>query len=118
MRSIRDQIADILNEELSAEEQTFYGMPMSPRVTGQEMAVERLAELMEKEGVRDDAVTGGVAMTKDEFKRRWDLNDEGDNITYDDIAQCAKEWGLCSHPRRREMESIKRLVLKAANCYP
>lgn len=32
--------------------------------------------------------------TKEEFKKLWEADDEGSGITYDDIADCAKAWGL------------------------
>jgi len=53
-------------------------------------------------------------MTKEEFKRRWELDDRGDGITYEDIANCAIEWGLCAVPRIRPLDSIRKMVLEAA----
>lgn len=32
-------------------------------------------------------------MTKEEFKTRWESNDEGGDITCNDIAECAKAKG-------------------------
>ena len=55
------------------------------------------------------------SMTKEEFKRRWELNSEGDGITYSDIADCAIAWGISSSPRTRPIITIAALVLKAAN---
>lgn len=31
-------------------------------------------------------------MTKDEFKARWESNEDGGGINFDDIAECAKAW--------------------------
>jgi len=33
-------------------------------------------------------------MTKEEFKARWEKDDEGDGLTFDDVAECAREWGF------------------------
>lgn len=54
--------------------------------------------------------------TKEQFKKLWDSNDEGGGITYDDIADCAKEWGLYSKPRIHSILEVHIAVLKAANC--
>ena len=55
-------------------------------------------------------------MTKQEFKRRWELNDEGDDITLDDIADCYVSWGLGSTPKTKSPELVVHAVLKAASC--
>ena len=39
--------------------------------------------------------------TKQKFKELWDSNDSGGGLTWDDIADCAKDWGLVSKPIRR-----------------
>ena len=54
-------------------------------------------------------------MTKTEFKARWESDSNGGGITYDDIAECAVEWGISSSPRARRMERVRYDVLKAAN---
>lgn len=54
-------------------------------------------------------------MTKLEFKTRWESNDSGGGITYDDIAECARQWGIASAPRISPMEEIRYKVLKAAD---
>lgn len=54
-------------------------------------------------------------MTKDEFKQRWESDDVGGGITFDDIAECAKEWGIAAHPCTQPMLQMRYLVLKAAN---
>ena len=54
-------------------------------------------------------------MTKEEFKQKWDSNDAGGGITFDDIAECAKAWGLYSTPRTRPIYEVCAAVLHAAN---
>lgn len=54
-------------------------------------------------------------MTKEEFKKLWEANDVGSGITFDDIAECAKAWGISSNPRTRPMDDITYHVLKAAD---
>jgi len=53
-------------------------------------------------------------MTKQEFKQRWESNDEGGGITYDDIADCAVTWGLYSRPKVHPIDDVKHAVLLAA----
>lgn len=55
-------------------------------------------------------------MTKKQFKKRWDSNDEGGGITFDDIADCARAWGICSSPKAGPMNEITEKVVKAAEC--
>ena len=55
-----------------------------------------------------------TAMAKEEFKDRWESDDNGGGINYDDIAECAKEWGISSRPRIANMDRIRYQVLKAA----
>lgn len=54
-------------------------------------------------------------MTKEEFKVRWESNDTGGGITMDDIAKCAKEWGLCDTPKIKSLSEVLYMVVKAAN---
>lgn len=54
-------------------------------------------------------------MTKEEFKERWEKEDGG-GITFDDIAECAVKWGVCSKPRIRPIHTIANQVLIAAGC--
>lgn len=54
-------------------------------------------------------------MTKDEFKQRWESNDSGGGITYDDIADCAKAWGLFRTPKTSRIDVVRYRVLKEAN---
>lgn len=52
--------------------------------------------------------------TKEKFKELWEANKYGSGITHDDIADCAKAWGISSHPRTRPIDEITYKVLKAA----
>jgi len=54
-------------------------------------------------------------MTKEEFKIRWESNENGGGITYEDIANCAKEWGLYDRPKTCDMGQVTESVLKFAN---
>lgn len=54
-------------------------------------------------------------MTKEEFKARWESNDNGGGLTFDDVADCAKEWGLFHTPRIHPIGAVRYAVLKAAN---
>ena len=56
-----------------------------------------------------------MTMTKEEFKKRWDSNDNGGGITYEDIANCYKQWGLGSSPKTKPIFTVRYQVLKAAN---
>ena len=53
-------------------------------------------------------------MTKAEFKARWESDDSGGGITYDDIADCAVAWGLFSRPRTSRIDLVRYRVLVAA----
>lgn len=53
-------------------------------------------------------------MTPEEFKQRWESNDDGGGITYNDIAECAKKWGLYSSPRASDITKVRYAVLKRA----
>lgn len=55
-------------------------------------------------------------MTPEEFKVRWESDDNGGGITFDDIAECVKEWGLYPQPRTMRMETIRYAALKHAKC--
>ena len=54
------------------------------------------------------------AMTKEEFKARWESNDNGGGINYDDIANCAVAWGVSRTPKTRRIDVIRYQVLVAA----
>ena len=53
-------------------------------------------------------------MTKEQFKIRWEGDDKGGGITFDDLADCAVAWGISRSPRACPMNSIRYVVLKAA----
>lgn len=53
-------------------------------------------------------------MTKAEFKTRWESNDNGGGITFDDIAECAINWGIAKTPRIMSIDNVRYKVLKAA----
>lgn len=55
-------------------------------------------------------------MTKAQFKKRWDSNEDSKGITFDDIAQCAIDWGLVRNPRIHRIDMIVDMVIKAAGC--
>lgn len=56
-------------------------------------------------------------MTREEFKKLWEAGDEEDSeITFDDIADRAKEWGLFDYPKRCDINIVRYEVLKAAKC--
>lgn len=55
-------------------------------------------------------------MTKEEFKKRWDSDDRGGGITFDDIADCAVEWGLYPIPRIHPIDVVANAVTRAAGC--
>jgi hypothetical protein len=53
-------------------------------------------------------------MTKEEFKTRWESDDTGGGITYEDIANCGVAWGLFSRPKTSRIDVVRYQVLKAA----
>ncbi len=53
-------------------------------------------------------------MTREEFKQRWDSPDC--DITFDEVADCAKEWGLFERPRINPINTVRYKVLVAAGC--
>jgi hypothetical protein len=54
-------------------------------------------------------------MTKEEFKKRWESDDVGGGIDFDDVADCAEAWGLFRRPRTSQINKVLYSVLKAAN---
>lgn len=54
-------------------------------------------------------------MTKEEFKIKWESSEDGGGITMEDIACCAKTWGISSSPKTRPMDLILYQVLLSAN---
>lgn len=55
-----------------------------------------------------------ATMTKAEFKQRWDSDENGGGITGDDVADCAKAWGLFHTPRIKPMGTVIQAVCRAA----
>lgn len=53
-------------------------------------------------------------MTPKEFKKRWESDDPVVGITWDDVAKCAKDWGLYDKPKVHDMETVLRSVLDHA----
>ena len=56
-----------------------------------------------------------MAMTKEEFKKRWESDDSGGGITFNDVADCAVAWHIAATPRIRRIDVIRYQVLKAAD---
>ena len=56
-----------------------------------------------------------MVMSKEEFKRRWEKDESGDGITFDDVADCAEDWGLYRTPRIHDIHKVLKAVLKAAD---
>jgi hypothetical protein len=59
-------------------------------------------------------MTDDKTMTRAEFKARWESDDDGGGITFDDIATCAVSWGLYARPKVQPIETVMRAVLNAA----
>lgn len=53
-------------------------------------------------------------MTKEEFKKRWESDEDGGGITFEDIADCAVKWGISSRPKTSRIDVIRYRVLLAA----
>ena len=53
-------------------------------------------------------------MTKTEFKKLWESNEDGGGITFDDIADCATAWGLHQRPKTCQIDRVRYNVLRAA----
>lgn len=51
--------------------------------------------------------------TKEVFKKKWDGDENGGGITWEDIADCAEDWGLFSRPRCYDMWKVRKAVLSA-----
>lgn len=51
------------------------------------------------------------SMTRQEFKEKWA---SGQPVYWDDIANCAKEWGIVEKPHCCPMMDVRYLVLLAA----
>lgn len=55
------------------------------------------------------------AMTKEWFKERWEGDENGGGITFEDIADCAVAWGIFTQPKTEPILLVRYLVLKAAS---
>jgi hypothetical protein len=53
-------------------------------------------------------------MTKEQFKARWESDDAGGGITLNEIAECAKAWGIFESPRTLPTDRVIYRVLQAA----
>ena len=53
-------------------------------------------------------------MTPQQFKKRWESSDDGDGITFGDIAECAADWGVTNCQNILPIDAVRYLVLKAA----
>lgn len=53
-------------------------------------------------------------MTKEEFKARWESDENGSGITFNDIADCAVAWYVNLSPRTSPISNVRYQVLKAA----
>ena len=53
-------------------------------------------------------------MTREEFKARWDASSDDTGLTYNDVAECAKEWGFMENPKTRPLSLVLYAVLKEA----
>ena len=54
-------------------------------------------------------------MTKQEFKKRWESDDEGGGITFEEIADCAKKWELYATPKIKPIDEVRYKVLREAS---
>lgn len=54
------------------------------------------------------------AMTRAQFKKKWESNDSAGGISFSHIADCAKAWGLFSSPKTHSINRVTYEVLKAA----
>lgn len=55
-------------------------------------------------------------MTKEQFKELWESNDDGGGITFQEIAECCKEWGISQRPMTQPISLMRYKVLVAAGC--
>ncbi len=54
-------------------------------------------------------------MTPQQFKERWESDSTGGGITFEDIEECARDWGLGNCQSILPTDAIRYLVLKAAH---
>lgn len=54
-------------------------------------------------------------MNKEEFKKRWESNENGGGITNQDIAECYIKWGLGTSPYTKPIHYVIWKVCEYAN---
>lgn len=72
-----------------------------------------MAEKKSKPVLINEAIMS-KAMTKEEFRKRWESDENGGGITYNDCAQCAIAWGITDRPFTYAIDTIVKAVCKAA----
>ena len=62
-------------------------------------------------------MTTFTALTKADFKARFESNDVEvkESITFGDMQECAKVWGLYNNPENHDLFEVRYNVLKAAD---
>lgn len=55
-----------------------------------------------------------MVYTKKQFKEEWEKEDC--KLTYEDCADCARDWRLCRNPKCAHILHVRYWVLKAAQC--
>lgn len=53
-----------------------------------------------------------MSMTREEFAARWDSDEDGGGITVNEIADCAKAWGVFTTPRIHPIRVVINAVVK------
>ena len=74
----------------------------------------KIATGKEKKNDASTKSSSATAMTKEEFKTRWEGGNDCGGITFDDIAECAVAWGLFSNPKTSQIDWVRYTVLRAA----
>lgn len=54
-------------------------------------------------------------MNKEEFKKRWESNENGGGITNEEVAECYIKWGLGSSPYTKTINYVIWKVCESAN---
>lgn len=52
--------------------------------------------------------------SKAEFKKLWESDRSGGGITFEDVADCARDWGLYATPRIVQLDLVLEKVLLAS----
>ena len=55
-----------------------------------------------------------MTMSKEQFAQRWDSDDDGGGINFDDIADCAVAWVIYAVPRIHPIHDVKDAVVTAS----